>query len=107
MPWLPEDFAHPLRGDLPTGGHLRPMGAADTGIDFPAVMGSRERLWSIYGEAWGWPPETMTIEQDREDLARHAREIAAHESFLYGLFDDARPRPQLERLGRAAVPRLS
>ena len=64
------------------------MGPDDTEIDFPAVMGSRERLWSIYGEAWGWPPAHMTPEQDRDDLAHHAREIEAHESFLYGLFDD-------------------
>ncbi len=42
-------------------------------------MGSRERLWEKYGEAWGWPPEGMTIEDDRKDLARHEREIAAHE----------------------------
>jgi hypothetical protein len=86
--WLPEDFQHPLRAELATGSHLRPMGAADTEIDFPAVMGSRDRLWQIYGEAWGWPPATMTPDQDREDLAHHEREIAAHESFLYGLFDD-------------------
>lgn len=88
MPWLPDDFAHPLRAGLATGHHLRPMSDADTGIDFPAVMGSRERLWTVYGEAWGWPPASMTLEQDREDLARHAREIEAHESFLYGLFAD-------------------
>ena len=50
-------------------------------------MGSRDRLWSIYGEAWGWPPATMTVEQDREDLAHHEREIEAHESFNYALFD--------------------
>jgi hypothetical protein len=86
--WLPDDFAHPRRADLPTGQHLRPMGPEDTGIDYPAVMGSRERLWGIYGEAWGWPPEHMTPEQDRDDLAHHAREIAAHESFLYGLFEE-------------------
>jgi hypothetical protein len=86
--WLPEDFDHPLRVDLPTGHHLRPMGAADTAIDFPAVMGSRERLWRIYGEAWGWPPAHMTVKQDRDDLAHHERETAAHESFLYGLFED-------------------
>jgi hypothetical protein len=88
MPWLPADFVHPSRADLPTGQHLRPMSDADTEIDYPAVMGSRERLWSIYGEAWGWPPTTMTVEEDRADLARHAREIEAHESFLYGLFED-------------------
>ena len=88
MEWLPEDFAHPLRAELPTGQHLRPMGPADTDIDYPAVMGSRDRLWSIYGEAWGWPPAHMTIEADRKDLAHHAREIEAHESFLYGVFED-------------------
>jgi hypothetical protein len=87
--WLPDDFVHPLRADLPTGQHLRPMGPDDTEIDYPAVMGSRERLWSIYGEAWGWPPAHMTVEADRDDLAHHAREIEAHGSFLYGLFDDA------------------
>lgn len=51
-----------------------------------AVMGSRERLWSIYGEAWGWPPETMTAEQDRADLARHADEMSRNESFNFALF---------------------
>ena len=50
-------------------------------------MGSRERLWSIYGVAWGWPPAHMTHEMDREDLARHEAEIEAHESFNYALFD--------------------
>jgi hypothetical protein len=89
MAWLPEDFTHPTRVDLASGYHLRPIEAADVAIDFPAVMGSRERLWSLYGDAWGWPPETMTVEQDREDLARHAREIEAHESFNYAVLDAA------------------
>ena len=48
-------------------------------------MGSRERLWEKYGEAWGWPPATMTLEQDRDDLAHHEREIHAHESFNYAV----------------------
>jgi hypothetical protein len=87
MAWLPDDFTHPTRLDLPTGHHLRPIRGDDVDIDFPAVMGSRARLWSIYGEAWGWPPSTMTREQDREDLARHEREIAAHESFNYAVLD--------------------
>jgi RimJ/RimL family protein N-acetyltransferase len=87
MPWLPDDFEHPTRVDLPTGQHLRPIRAADVDIDMPAVMGSQARLWSIYGEAWGWPPPTMTREQDLEDLARHEAEIEAHESFNYALLD--------------------
>ncbi|MGY1754471.1 GNAT family N-acetyltransferase [Blastococcus sp. SYSU D01042] len=88
MAWLPEEFVHPLRADLPTGHHLRPIRAEDVGIDFPAVMGSRERLWAIYGDAWGWPPAGMTPEQDRADLARHEREIEAHESFNYALLPE-------------------
>lgn len=88
-PWLPGGFAHPVRVELPTGHHLRPIRAEDVDLDYPAVMGSRERLWSIYGEPWGWPPATMTPEQDRDDLARHEAEIEAHESFNYALFDAA------------------
>ena len=61
--WLPEDFAHPLRADLGSGHHLRPMDADDVDADYPAVMAARERLWRILGDAWGWPPETLTFDQ--------------------------------------------
>ncbi|MFC5495206.1 hypothetical protein [Nocardioides caricicola] len=85
--WLPADWQHPTRVDLITGYHLRPIRESDVDLDMPAVMGSRDRLWSIYGAAWGWPPVGMTHEQDRVDLARHEAEIEAHESFNYALFD--------------------
>jgi RimJ/RimL family protein N-acetyltransferase len=85
--WLPINFVHPVRVDLETGHHLRPIRASDVDLDMLAVMGSQPRLWSIYGEAWGWPPPTMTHEQDREDLARHEHEIEEHASFNYALFD--------------------
>ena len=88
-PWLPADWRHPTRVTLATGHHLRPIRATDVDLDLPAVMGSRERLWSIYGQAWGWPPASMTAEQDREDLARHEAEAQRHESFNYALFDTA------------------
>ncbi|QXC59209.1 hypothetical protein KSP35_12385 [Aquihabitans sp. G128] len=88
MGWLPEGFEHPRREDLSTGHHLRPIRADDVDLDLPAVMGSRERLWARYGEAWGWPPATMTREQDREDLAHHEQEIADHVTFNYAVFDE-------------------
>jgi len=87
MAWLPDDFTHPITVPVLDGYHLRPIRAADTEIDYPAVMGSRERLWSIYGAAWGWPAADMTVVADRADLARHEREIEAHESFNYALLD--------------------
>jgi hypothetical protein len=86
--WLPDDFEHPERVDLPTGHHLRPIRETDVDIDYPAVMGSRDRLWAKYSEAWGWPPATMSYEADRVDLARHEAEIAAHETFNYAVLDE-------------------
>jgi len=83
--WLPAGFAHPQRADLPTGHHMRPIRESDVDIDYPAVMGSRERLWTIFGAAWGWPPEDMTREEDRVDLARHEAEQVAHKSFNYAI----------------------
>ncbi len=89
MDWLPADFIHPACVPVSAGYHLRPISGTDTELDYPAVMGSRERLWAIYGEAWGWPPATMTYEQDREDLLHHEQEMAEHKSFNYALLDNA------------------
>jgi GNAT superfamily N-acetyltransferase len=83
--WLPAGFEHPLRVEWRDGVHLRPIAASDVDIDYPAVMGDRDELWARYGEAWGWPPETMTPQQDAEDLSRHADEMVTHESFNYAI----------------------
>lgn len=86
MPWLPLDFEAPARVDVGER-HLRPIHPDDTDLDMIAVMGSQERLWAIYGEAWGWPPADMTSDADRADLRRHADEMTRNESFNYALFD--------------------
>jgi hypothetical protein len=88
MSWLPEGFIHPERVELATGHHVRPIREDDVEIDYPAVMGSRERLWEKFGETWGWPPATMSYEADRLDLLRHEQEIAAHETFNYAILDE-------------------
>jgi hypothetical protein len=87
MAWLPDAFVPPDRVELATGHHLRPIRETDVAIDYPAVMGSRDRLWQRYGAAWGWPPADMSYEDDRRDLARHEAEMAARESFNYAVFD--------------------
>jgi hypothetical protein len=87
--WLPEGFVAPPRAELASGHHLRPIRADDVDIDYPAVMGSRERLWELYGDLWGWPPATMSYEADRADLARHRAEMAVNESFNYAVLDVA------------------
>lgn len=88
MAWLPAGFVKPERLELLGARfHLRPIHPDDTELDMIAVMGSQERLWSIYGAAWGWPPADLTAEHDRRDLARHADEMTRNESFNYALFD--------------------
>ena len=86
-PWLPEAFAYPVQVALATGHHMRPISGDDIDLDYPAVMGSQERLWTIFGEAWRWPPVTMTREADYTDLVRHAREMVERRSFNYAIFD--------------------
>ena len=85
--WLPPDFVHPLRAELVTGHHLRPISPDDTELDLVAVRSSRDRLFAVYGRAWGWPPADLTAEQDREDLQHHADEMETNESFNFALFD--------------------
>ena len=38
---------------------------SDFEIDYATVMGSRERSWAKYGQAWGWPLAPTTWEEDR------------------------------------------
>ncbi len=56
-------------------------------IDYPAVLSSRERLWSLFGEPHGWPTETLTYEEDLADLVRHEADMAENRSFNYALLD--------------------
>ena len=53
------------------------------------IMESRGTASYSLCRARGWPPASMTYQQDLEDLAHHEAEIRAHQSFNYGLFDDA------------------
>jgi RimJ/RimL family protein N-acetyltransferase len=85
--WIDPSFDYPARLDLPGGHHMRPIRAADAEIDLPAVMGARDRLFAQYGEAWGWPPESMSVEVDRADLAHHEDEMRAREGFNYAILD--------------------
>jgi hypothetical protein len=87
-PWLPPDFVHPERVELPTGHHLRPIREDDIDIDYPAVMDNRDHLWAMFGEVWGWPPADLDREDDQEELARHERENLAHMSFNYAVLDE-------------------
>ncbi len=85
--WLPTTFMPPGRFELRSGHHIRPIRAGDIDLDFPAVVGSRDRLFEIFGPAWGWPPADLTWQEDLDELVRHAAEMVTLESFNYAMFD--------------------
>jgi hypothetical protein len=64
---------------------LRSITIHDVVKDYEAVMTSREHLWQMFGDYWGWPPEDLTLEQDLIDLAWHQKEFQRHSSFDYAV----------------------
>jgi hypothetical protein len=75
---------------LPTGleherFRLRPITIHDVVKDYSAVMTHREHLWSLFGEAWGWPPADLSLEDDLVDLAWHQKEADHRSSFNFAV----------------------
>jgi hypothetical protein len=80
--WLPADFEPPLLLETERF-RMRPLDVNDVVKDYDAVMSSREHLWQMFGEAWGWPRADLTLEQDRKDLDWHQDEFERRSSFAY------------------------
>jgi hypothetical protein len=82
MRFLPPEFEVPelLETDR---FRIRPLTIHDVVKDYDAVMTSREHLWEQFGQAWGWPTEDLTLEQDLIELAWHQREAQRRRSFAY------------------------
>jgi hypothetical protein len=84
LTFLPSDFEVPelLETDR---FRIRPLAIHDVVKDYDAVMTSREHLWEQFGQAWGWPSEDLTLEQDQIDLAWHQKEAQRRSSFAYAV----------------------
>ena len=116
MAWYPADA--PVPGELRTEEFLlRPLRASDVGLDYDAVIGSRELL--LVHSGGRWPAEGFSLADNLADLEGHEREHKERVAFTYTVLtpDGARClgcvyvnplRPTLRRLaGRgdyAAVP---
>ena len=80
------DFANqspPAEADLGVW-RLSPLDPAAAEEDFAAVMASVRVLQGFFGNDW---PLGLTLEEDRVDLAWHAREFAFGRSFAWILRD--------------------
>jgi len=84
MGFLPRDFQPPA-GLEHERFHLRPIKIHDVVKDYDAVMTSRDHLWELFGEAWRWPPATLTLEEDLVDLAWHQKEGELKHSFNFAV----------------------
>ncbi|MEO9322703.1 hypothetical protein ABFT23_04380 [Nocardioides sp. C4-1] len=60
-PWLAPWFQHPGRTELPSGHHLRPLRAADSGL--PGLPATFDLSWAVAA-------------------------VASRSAFVYGVFDD-------------------
>ena len=57
-----------------------------TEIDYQAVMSSRKNLRKIFSANDAWPSDSMTIEENTQDLIRHESEFRQKKAFAYSVF---------------------
>ena len=83
-PFVPDDFDPPRELQLPEL-HLVPLGAQHNESDHAAWMSSIAHIRATPGfESWGWPPvEGMSLDANRRDLERHARDFAERTGFTF------------------------
>lgn len=82
--FVPDNFIVPEKLETDKF-RLRMLTVDDVKKDYEAVMSSREHIRELYSEAGDstWPEESMTIEEDLEDLRRHQNEFLERRAFVY------------------------
>src|SRR3954463_1977665 len=66
---------------------LEPLGPEHNEDDYEAWSSSIEHIRATPGFADGRWPRAMTLEENRADLERHARDFAARSGFTYTVLD--------------------
>jgi hypothetical protein len=84
MSFLPKDFEIPAVVETERF-RMRSITIHDAFKDYDAVMSSRKHLWDRFGEIWGWPEESLTLEQNIIDLGWHQKEFQLRSSFDYAV----------------------
>jgi hypothetical protein len=83
-PFVPDEFDPPRELELP-GLHLVPLGPEHNESDHAAWTSSIAHIRATPGfESGRWPPaEGMSLDANRRDLERHARDFAERTGFTY------------------------
>src|ERR1044072_565272 len=88
MTFVPEDFEPPA-GLATERFVLEPLGPAHNEDDHQAWSSSIEHIRATPGfEGRSWP-RAMTLDENRSDLERHARDFATRAGFTYTVLDPA------------------
>jgi hypothetical protein len=83
--FVPDDFQPPA-GLVADQFMLEPLGPEHNDDDHDAWSSSIEHIRATPGFQGRWPHE-MTLEENRADLERHARDFAARSGFTYTVLD--------------------
>ena len=118
MAWLPDDFEHPTRVDLPTGHHLRPIHEDDTIAQIPAMLGAARVPATIVNwagselvsiEEWcAWLSELTGLEPTFRDDERAIASLPLDTTRMHELVGPARVhwKEGLRRMVQARNPEL-
>ncbi len=86
MAFVPDDF-QPPRGLAADQFLLEPLGPEHNEADHEAWSSSIEHIRATPGYPDGRWPRPMSLEENRADLERHARDFAARSGFTYTVLD--------------------
>ena len=86
--FVPDDF-QPPHGLAADHFVLEPLGPEHNEADHEAWSSSIEHIRATPGYPDGRWPRPMTLEENRTDLERHARDFAARSGFTYTVLDPA------------------
>jgi hypothetical protein len=86
MSLVADDFVVPLSFDGP-GFRLEPLGPQHNERDHDAWMSSIDHIRETPGFPDGTWPSPMTLESNRADLVRHAKDFENRSGFTYSMLD--------------------
>jgi hypothetical protein len=85
-PFVPEEFTPPS-GIATPAFRLEPLGPQHNERDYAAWTSSMEHIHATPGFTESRWPREMTLEENRADLERHARDFAGRTGFTYTVLD--------------------
>lgn len=86
--FVPTDF-DPPRAFTAAGLHLQPLGPEHNESDYAAWSSSMDHIRRSPGYPDGSWPREMSLEENRADLERHARDFAERKGFTFTVLDGA------------------